>query len=67
MENYTIGCDVHKHYSQITVMDIHAQICQRNRIELVSCRKKSRTENVQVTTFSSYDRFDGIRQQILYG
>jgi transposase len=33
MENYTIGCDAHKHYSQITVMDSHARICKRTRIE----------------------------------
>lgn len=33
MENYTIGCDVHKHYSQISVMDRYGRICLRTRIE----------------------------------
>jgi len=33
MENYTIGCDAHKRYSQISVMDSHARVCKRTRIE----------------------------------
>ena len=33
MENYTIGCDAHKRYSQFTVMDGRARVRERKRIE----------------------------------
>jgi len=33
MEHYTIGCDAHKRYSQISVMDSCARISKRVRIE----------------------------------
>lgn len=33
MENYTIGCDAHKKYSQFTVLDEKARVQERKRIE----------------------------------
>ncbi len=33
MENYTIGCDAHKRYSQITVLDSRARVYMRARVE----------------------------------
>lgn len=33
MENYTIGCDGHKRYSIFSVMDGHAQVQERKRVE----------------------------------
>lgn len=33
MENYTIGCDAHKKYSQFTVLDEQARVRERKRIE----------------------------------
>lgn len=33
MENYTIGCDAHKRYSQFTVMDGQARVRERKRVE----------------------------------
>lgn len=33
MENYTIGCDAHKRYSQFTVLDSQARVQERKRVE----------------------------------
>ena len=33
MENYTIGCDAHKRYSQFTVLDGQARVRERKRVE----------------------------------
>src|SRR5512139_2433550 len=33
MENYTIGCDAHKRYSQFTVLDERARVWERKRVE----------------------------------
>jgi transposase len=33
MENYTIGCDAHKRYSQFSVLDYRGKVYQRARIE----------------------------------
>jgi hypothetical protein len=33
MENYTIGCDAHKRYSQFTVLDGKARVQERKRVE----------------------------------
>lgn len=33
MENYTIGCDAHKRYSQFSVLDHRGKVCRRARIE----------------------------------
>lgn len=33
MENYTIGCDAHKRYSQFTVLDGQARVRERQRVE----------------------------------
>jgi transposase len=33
MENYTIGCDAHKRYSQFTVLDEKVRVVERKRVE----------------------------------
>jgi transposase len=33
MENYTIGCDAHKRFSQFTVLDSKAQVRERKRVD----------------------------------
>jgi transposase len=33
MENYTIGCDAHKRFSQFSVLDSRAQVRERKRVE----------------------------------
>lgn len=35
MENYTIGCDAHKRYSQFTVLDGRGRVRERKRVEHV--------------------------------